>query len=224
MTEQKWTECPAAWAMLKFLQGKASDRKLWQFACASARELSRHADLSQDRWAAVDLAERYLEGQGSQEEVEESWLFAWSPSDLGAWGAADGVRSLTWYAMMDKNRRAWEHAGEAVDVERFQQEEEALTNAGEKANAVLLRDIIGNPFKPVLVEPAWLTPPVRQLAETAYKERELPIGTLDPVRLAVLADTLGEAGCANADILDHLPSGGRHALGCWAVDLVLLKE
>ncbi len=41
--------------------------------------------------------------------------------------------------------------------------------------------------------------------------------------LPVLADALEEAGCTGAEILEHLRSPGRHARGCWALDLLLGK-
>jgi hypothetical protein len=39
-----------------------------------------------------------------------------------------------------------------------------------------------------------------------------------------LADTLEEAGCENAEILNHCRGPGPHVRGCWAVDAVLGKE
>jgi hypothetical protein len=87
----------------------------------------------------------------------------------------------------------------------------------------LLRDIFGNSFRPVAIDPAWQMSTVAQLAQAAYDERELPSGHLDPARLAVLADALEVAGCTNADILAHLREPGPHVRGCWAVDLVLGK-
>jgi hypothetical protein len=42
------------------------------------------------------------------------------------------------------------------------------------------------------------------LTTAAYDNRILPAGTLDPDRLAVLADALEDAGCDNGDILAHL--------------------
>ena len=39
----------------------------------------------------------------------------------------------------------------------------------------------------------------------------------------ILADALEDAGCDDADILDHLRGTGPHVRGCWAVDLVLGK-
>jgi hypothetical protein len=84
----------------------------------------------------------------------------------------------------------------------------------------LIRDIFGNPFRPVSVNPAWQTPTVLALAQAAYDERALPSGELDPVRLAVLADAVEEAGCDNADILTHLRQSDIHVRGCWAVGLL----
>jgi hypothetical protein len=69
----------------------------------------------------------------------------------------------------------------------------------------------------------WQTPSVLVLAQV-YDNRILPAGTLEPVRLAVLADALEEAGCDNADILRHLREPGEHVRGCWVVDLILSKE
>jgi hypothetical protein len=65
---------------------------------------------------------------------------------------------------------------------------------------------------------------VVRLAQAAYEERQMPAGTLDNTRLAVLADALEEAGCDNADILAHCRSGGEHVRGCWVVDLILGKS
>jgi hypothetical protein len=91
----------------------------------------------------------------------------------------------------------------------------------------LLRDIFGNPFRPVTIPPAWLTwndATVVRLAQAAYDERHMPAGTLDHGRLAVLTDALEEAGCTDAEILGHLRGTGPHVRGCWAVDLLLRKE
>jgi len=45
----------------------------------------------------------------------------------------------------------------------------------------MLRDIIGNPFRPVDLDPAWRMPPVTERATAAYEERPFPTSTLDPV-------------------------------------------
>jgi hypothetical protein len=90
--------------------------------------------------------------------------------------------------------------------------------------ASLLRDVVGNPFRRVAVDPSCLTPTVLTLAQTAYDERRLPSGYLDPARLAVQSDAFEEAGCTDDAILSHLRSPGPHVRGCWALDLLLGKE
>jgi hypothetical protein len=84
----------------------------------------------------------------------------------------------------------------------------------------LLRCLFGNPFRPVPTNPSWLTGEVRSLAEAAYKERQ-DVVTLDPLRLAVLADALEEAGCTDPDVLDHCRRPAEHAQGCWLLDQLL---
>jgi hypothetical protein len=90
--------------------------------------------------------------------------------------------------------------------------------------AALLRDIVGNPFQPVVFNPAWRTPDVMSIAQSGYLERLLPAGLLDIVRLAVLADALEDAGCNDAVILNHLRGPAPHVRGCWAVDLLLASK
>jgi hypothetical protein len=91
----------------------------------------------------------------------------------------------------------------------------------------VMRDIFGNPFRPApAVGPAWLAwqaGAVPRLARAAYDGGRLPEGTLDPARLAVLADALEDAGCADPELLGHLRGPGPHVRGCWAVDLILGK-
>ena len=80
----------------------------------------------------------------------------------------------------------------------------------------LLRDIFGNPFRPIVADPAWLTPTVGSLAVAIYEDRAFD-------RLPILADALEEAGCTNADVLLHCRVPAEHVRGCWVVDLVLGK-
>ena len=74
--------------------------------------------------------------------------------------------------------------------------------------AALLRDIFGNPFRPVTADTSWLTPTMSKLAQD----------TPD------LADALEDAGCMIREILDHCRGPGPHVRGCWVVDLVLGKS
>jgi hypothetical protein len=85
-----------------------------------------------------------------------------------------------------------------------------------QAQACLVRDILGNPFRPVRVDPVWQTGTVVSLAQAIYDERAFD-------RLPILADALEDAGCTNADILNHCRQPGEHVRGCWVVDLLLGK-
>ena len=81
----------------------------------------------------------------------------------------------------------------------------------------LARDILGNPFRPTAVDPAW-----RECNHGAVRhigEQILRTGSF--ADLPILADALEDAGCSDAAILEHCRSGGPHAPGCWALDAVL---
>jgi hypothetical protein len=78
----------------------------------------------------------------------------------------------------------------------------------------------------VTINPDWLRwngGVVEHLARAAYEERALASGELDRQRLGILADALEDAGCTDADTLNHLRSPGPHVRGCWVVDLLLGK-
>jgi hypothetical protein len=55
------------------------------------------------------------------------------------------------------------------------------------------------------------------LAQSIYTDRAFD-------RMPILADALEDAGCDNADILNHCRQPGEHVRGCWAVDLILGKK
>jgi hypothetical protein len=81
----------------------------------------------------------------------------------------------------------------------------------------LIRDVFANPFRAVALDSGWRTPKVTALAQAIYDERSFD-------RLPVLADALEEAGCHDADILNHCRRPGPHARGCWVVDLILGRQ
>src|SRR2546429_325961 len=83
-----------------------------------------------------------------------------------------------------------------------------------RRQANLVRDILGNPFRPVSVNASSVSPSVAALAHAAYEEHFLPSGELDPDRLAVLADALEEGDFIDPAILDHLRGAGPHMRGC----------
>ncbi|VTU00346.1 Uncharacterized protein (Fragment) OS=uncultured bacterium PE=4 SV=1 [Gemmataceae bacterium] len=123
-------------------------------------------------------------------------------------GGAAGVRwaIAAAYSGMDD-------ASRAADVA------ESVANRTELATeCTFLREIFGNPFRPVTFDPAWRTATVTALAAGIYEEKAFD-------RLPILADALQDAGCDVDAILDHFrdPTAA-HVRGCWALDLVLGKE
>ncbi|HEY7310847.1 MAG TPA: hypothetical protein VH643_15895 [Gemmataceae bacterium] len=89
-----------------------------------------------------------------------------------------------------------------------------------KAQADLLRCIFCNPFRPITLDPAWLTwhgGLLVSMAQKMYHSRDF-------ADMPVLADALEEAGCQDQDILAHCRSGGEHVRGCWVVDALLGKS
>jgi hypothetical protein len=69
----------------------------------------------------------------------------------------------------------------------------------------------------VVLDPAWRTPTVVELAQAIKRDAAFD-------RLPILADALQDAGCDNAEILNHCRSGGEHVRGCWVVDLLLDRK
>jgi hypothetical protein len=83
--------------------------------------------------------------------------------------------------------------------------------------ATLLRDIFGNPFRPVTFSLSWRTDTALALARQMYESRDFSA-------MPILADALQDAGCDSTDILGHCRGPDPHVRGCWVVDLVLGKE
>jgi hypothetical protein len=214
MTEAEWLGCTDPRPMLEFLRSKASDRKLRLFAVGCCRRASEMAS-----FGVVSLAECAADGLATDDELANArseaergfelalgqFSYVPPPQHLHADGAAVAVTSSS----------AWE-AAEASAAELA-----ALVGGGEPAaQAILLRDLFGNPFRSVAIDPAWLSwsdGTVTKLAQAIYDNR-----TFD--QLPILADALEEAGCDNADILTHCREPGEHVRGCWVVDLLLGKE
>jgi hypothetical protein len=78
-------------------------------------------------------------------------------------------------------------------------------------------EVFGNPFRPITLDPSWLTSTVLALANGIYTERAFD-------RMPILADALQDAGCDNENILNHCRAPGPHTRGCWVCDLLLNKS
>jgi hypothetical protein len=233
MTESEWLSCREPRERLSFLRdaGKLSERKGRLLAAACCRQIWGSITEPCSR-EAVTTGERYADGQASLEELEAAFTaadraFGSGPQGgLRAWNALDAARLA---AHPEIRGLADGTATAAAMAAAFGEGAFWENHAEEQAHqSVLLRDIFGPlPFRPVTIAPSllqWREGLMVRLAQAAYGLRSLPDGLLEPVRLAVLADALEDAGCQDAEILGHLRGEGPHVRGCWCVDLVLGRK
>lgn len=200
MDEAEWLTSSNPLRMLEFLTGTISARKLRLFAVAAYQQIRRWVVDFDSRWA-IEAAERFLNQRASQSELTEAWTTA-QRYYLNSY-----KDTLHAYAVADPNAA---HAAYVAihDVE-------AVASVDRLAD--LLREIVGNPFRAVVVDPSWLTPSIVRLAEAAYEEQDF-------ARLPILADALEDVLCDRVELLSHLRSTTPHVRGCWALDQLLFKS
>lgn len=228
MTEAEWLNSNDPTKLLKGLKGKQSSRKLRLLAVACSRRIW-HLLYDERSREAVEVAEAFADGLLGYAHLEAAYTDAYhvtNSTDLGdddypginaerAASAADGTaRDTKRYPMTAAIRVATDAAIAVASTSDAEGKPEKKEQA---CQCVLIRCIFGNPFRPVKLQQKYLTPTVRQVAESIYQERAFH-------SLPILADALEESGCTQQDLLKHLRNGGEHARGCWAVDLVLGKE
>jgi hypothetical protein len=229
MTETEWLACTDPTPMLQFLKANASGRKLRLFAIACCRPIE-HLFPDERCNNALRVAERYAEGIVGAAELHAAWEMA----DEVAQGLNDlrqtqGIpaKVVSWAAANDAAFTVEESAFECAEVicqDYSFPQENALAWAAvwprtrEGFCLSALREIFGNPFRPVVLDSRWLTSTVVDLATSAiYDQRAFD-------RMPILADSLMDAGCDSDDILNHCRQIGEHARGCWALDLLLSKS
>ncbi|VTR93315.1 Uncharacterized protein OS=Sorangium cellulosum (strain So ce56) GN=sce5710 PE=4 SV=1 [Gemmata massiliana] len=220
MTEAEWLACEESDAMIQLPAGKKSDRKLRLFAVACCDRIS-HLIPTEPSRHCVEVARRLADGSERPGERRAAVIAAMA--DEGTTSAAACVSAVSAY---EAAIRTADHAAVAVAREQYPE----LYESGERipewydvigiesiAQCVLLREIFGNPFRPVVFSPSWRTSTAVALAAQMYESREFGA-------LPILADALQDAGCDNADVLNHGRGEGPHVRGCWVVDSVLGKE
>jgi hypothetical protein len=244
MTEAEWFRCTEPQTMLDHLGAQASARKRRWFACHCCRRLWDLLD-EEASWQVIEVVEKYADGLAGEEymrraaeaalqvelrvandtESDDPFApqFAAQAVTTAAQGgpawedAAGAVATLQSDPLRLQAGREWQN----VDLSRRLAHEatEAYQRglqAEQEYQAALLREMFGNPFRPVAVEAAWLAwndGAVPKLARAIYDGSRFG-------DLPILADALEEAGCANADLLGHCRSDGEHVRGCWALDLL----
>lgn len=228
MTEHDWLTGSDPTALLAFAEGRASPRKLRLFACACVR---RGWSLLRYRAPrhAVETAERYAEGQANDAELGQ----ARDQAEVSAGNAPEFEQYAYQAAAACVAEDAAGAARGAVEAMRQQAirtvcyeltpgENEGRANAlaadaEGRAQCDLLRELLGNPYRPLAIDVTWLAAAdgaARAMSEWIEREQRFD-------ELPYLADALTDAGCRNDALLDHLRGPDDHYRGCWALDALL---
>ena len=238
MTETQWLTSESPRPMLRHVGGKASARKLQLLAAAACWQVARHFD-DAGMPSVVAAVDRQAEGESSLEE----WSTALRAAERYGLEAATTVGDspavaarLALRALVSSPTAAalevvlmWAEACEVRTAEPGKYR--AAVRTIQRRQADLFREVLGNPFLDRTVVPAWMTtggsaifgPLTLRVSETAKALADGIQANQAFERLPILADALEDGGCGDADLLAHLREPGRHARGCWALDLVLGK-
>ena len=226
MTELEWEECDDPARMLNALRGIELDRKLRLAAVAAVRQevVAHGGELA--HWA-LEFAESAAEGDVNRFtlEVARERVSSWSlplPSD----SASIVVARAAGLCLGTSAQNALVAITAAMPhLEVFLRKcvtdgEDDLANARVRCKARMaayLREVVGNPFRSVGIQRGWRTGTATTLARQMYDSREFSA-------MPILADALQDAGCENAELLNHCRDPhATHVRGCWVCDLVLGK-
>ena len=223
MREKTWLACKDPEPMIAFLGARVSDRKLRLFALACVRR-AWHFVTDKRIPKLVALLEDVADGRvkSRQREGARNRSYAVASSNLDDMQQCIGYD--LWTAFEKDQGRENNDLGECVAAAfgYFAQGKNGPTrkfNAGKKAERqqqpALLREVVGDPYRPVTFDPKWRTDTARALARQMYDSQEFGAAP-------ILADALQDAGCECEPLLNHLRDAtAAHVRGCWAVDLVL---
>jgi hypothetical protein len=168
MTEAEWQTCEHRYPMIVELGAKATDRKLRLLACAVCR-LEWHLLIHEASRSAVSVAEEYADGAVDEVERDATARLA---NDVAARLGMSRLHADIGYTATDAwytlNRIARAAISPSCDADATEWYAE---NGVKMPHSQLVRELFGNPFRPVPVDPAWLTPAVIAIAETIYDDR-----------------------------------------------------
>ncbi len=220
MTEAEWRACVDLEPLVKRAHRQKkllTDRKFRLFAIACVRAVWSRLACDNGR-KAVEVAEQYADGSVTTTEVAVA-LVAAIPSG----GDEDNYEDEETEDEYKASQALSSAINTCLDRDRFLDAAKCAVNVApdprlERARqCAMLRDIFGNPFRPVSFSPSWRTSTAISLAAQMYESRDFSA-------MPILADALQDAGCDSADVLSHCRGPGPHVRGCWVVDRVLGKE
>jgi hypothetical protein len=229
MTEDEWLSWNSiSDKMIESLRGKPGlGRKRRLLAVACCHRVMKW--MPAECLPAVELAERLAEGLVDEEARWAAFIAAGDSHDEqdnlpGSWAGYCAYRAVEQPSDYEQpsswnnDAAAWvaQTAAQPASWINGKWDNEVLA-AERREIADLIRDIFGNPFRPLAIQASWLTPDVVRRANVIYEERKFAL-------LPILADDLEQADCHESTILSHCRQSGSHVRGCWVVDLVLGKN
>ncbi len=220
MTEAEWLACDDPRPLAEWVRDETPSRRYRLLNCACCRSLAPWF-INNQLGECVGRAELFADSVLT-ERTFAKWGKLADTLGRGAYGhsaafvrVTEAVRGLFSYRLISypANWDAWR----VLCVDLAACGEPFCSEAPELVRR-LLRDIFGNPFRPVAFSPEWRTSTAFAIAAQMYESHDFSA-------MPILADALQDAGCDSADILDHCRDEKQfHVRGCWVVDLVLGKE
>jgi hypothetical protein len=220
-------------------------RKFWLCACAASRFCAQR--FKGRAGPVFDVLERFADGKADGDELraardthlandpadpwpltDPDWPYPYPFDDTPGypgwafWEDAESFGCAVVCEAFDELRQVPIRTSAAAphftptDPDAF----ERLAAAARAALLPLVRDVLGNPYRPVKPEASWLAwndGTVVKMAQAIYDD-----GRFD--RMPLLADALEESGCAEPGILAHCRAAAPHVRGCWVIDFILSKD
>jgi hypothetical protein len=210
MKEQAWLKEVDAHELFQLAADRVSNRKLRLFTCACARHVVHFIRLAEAA-EIVDAAEGHAADTG-----DENWQRAYEGLLHNRLLPTDADFYLARILESTLDIRSYSAALTALDY-LILFESEVYGHPDDAFQLALVRDIFGNPFRPIDFT-AWRTDTALTLAGQMYESRDFGA-------MPILADALQDAGCNNDDVLNHCRDANQtHYRGCWVVDGVLGLE
>jgi hypothetical protein len=222
-SELRWEASFDIWELDYFLGRfwkSKSDRKWRLFACASCRRALLLFRDPRTR-VMVEFAERFVDDLLTETELlhaaEQAEKAHDRPDLREPYWSNPEARAATGLGQVGTRFSPLMVADACFTLLAGSPSSEYSEEAAGKLLCDTVRDILGNPFRPVAFDPQWRSADAVSLARGIHEERAFD-------RLPLLADVLMDAGCADEQVLGHCRSEGPHVRGCWVVDLVLDKK
>lgn len=226
MTEKQWLRSANAEAMNRFYGERLTERKARLIMLAACRRHPRplaHADVrpildllvshyADPRAADAPFTGRHL--MGAYRRLERHASSTDSGEDRGiSFGMVAAAEPVSTMKRLDEDFEYLVFSclhDVAVGVS-----DSGDTKKESKLQAVLVREVVGNPFRPVALDPAWLSDTVVSHARQIHTSEDFS-------SMPILADALQDAGCDDPDVLSHCRDPKQtHVRGCWVLDLIV---